>query len=173
MLVAACGSDAPGGQAEGGNVAAAPDASRSVVGLDRSHSGTLAPDLEFQPATLADFRGKPLLLNLWATWCAPCVKELPTLDALAAREGERLQVVTLSQDMDGREKVEAFLAQGKFGRLEGWLDPEMKMMGALGVSTLPTTILYDAEGREIWRMVGDQDWAGREAAALIAEASRP
>jgi thiol-disulfide isomerase/thioredoxin len=121
---------------------------------------------------LAGFRGKPLLLNLWATWCAPCIKELPTLDALAAREGEGLQVVTLSEDMEGRAKVETFLASRKFGQLEAWLDPEMKMMAALRVPTLPTTILYSAEGKEVWRFTGDEDWAGEEAAKLIAEAGR-
>jgi thiol-disulfide isomerase/thioredoxin len=173
LLLAACGSEAPDGQA--GNGASAP---ASVAGLDRRHKGKPAPDVEFQdpdgePASLADFRGEPLLLNLWATWCAPCVKELPTLDALAARERGRLQVVTLSEDMEGREKVEAFLAKSKFAELESWLDPEMRMMAALGVTTLPATILYDAEGREVWRMVGDEDWTGKEAAALIAEASRP
>jgi thiol-disulfide isomerase/thioredoxin len=124
-----------------------------------------------EKVTLADFRGKPVLLNLWATWCAPCVKELPTLDALQAREGERLKVMTVSQDMEGRAKVEAFLAKGKYRTLEAWLDPEMALMSDLGVSTLPTTILYDGEGREVWRVTGDKDWAGKEAAALLAEVS--
>ncbi|QAY76957.1 TlpA disulfide reductase family protein [Sphingosinicella sp. BN140058] len=150
---------------------------RALGGLDRSHAGAAAPDVAFQdpdgePATLADFRGRPLLLNLWATWCAPCIKEMPTLDALAAREGDRLQVVTLSQDMEGRNKVDTFLEAGKFSQLEGWLDPEMKMMAALGIATLPTTILYDAQGKEVWRFVGDEDWAGKDAARLLDEARR-
>jgi thiol-disulfide isomerase/thioredoxin len=143
---------------------------------DRSSAGNLAPDTVFQdpdgePATFSDFKGTPVLLNLWATWCAPCVKELPTLDALQAREGPRLKVLTVSQDMEGREKVEQFLARGKYRMLEAWLDPEMALMGALEVSVLPTTILYDGEGREVWRVTGDKDWAGKEAAALLAEVS--
>jgi hypothetical protein len=74
--------------------------------LDRSHAGSAAPAATFEdpdgePVTLADFRGRPLLVNLWATWCAPCVAEMPTLDALARREGERLQVLALSQPQPG------------------------------------------------------------------------
>ena len=168
--------EAPADRSAAGNAAApAAAAARPTLGLDRSHAGSPAPDSAFEdpdgaPASLADFRGKPLLLNLWATWCAPCIKELPTLDALAQREGERLQVVTLSEDMAGRAKVESFLAKRQFAGLEAWLDPEMKMMGALKVATLPTTILYDSEGKEIWRFTGDEDWSGDEAAKLIAEA---
>lgn len=181
LVLCAGGCDSPGQQPEqpenGALAAPSPSSRRALGGLDRSHAGAAAPDVGFQdpdgePATLADFRGKPLLLNLWATWCAPCIKELPTLDALAVREGERLQVVTLSQDMEGRNKVRAFLDAGKFSQLEGWLDPEMKMMAALGIATLPTTILYDAQGKEVWRFVGDEDWAGKDAARLLEDARR-
>jgi thiol-disulfide isomerase/thioredoxin len=145
--------------------------------VDRSRAGTAAPDTSFEDpdgeaTNLAAFQGKPVLLNLWATWCAPCVKELPTLDALQAREGERLKVLTVSQDLDGRAKVEAFLGKGKYRTLEAWLDPQMALMSELGVTTLPTTILYDARGREAWRVAGDKDWTGAEATALLAEASR-
>jgi thiol-disulfide isomerase/thioredoxin len=142
--------------------------------LDRSHAGTAAPKLLFQdpagePASIADFSGKPVLLNLWATWCGPCVVEMPSLDALAARNSG-IQVLALSQDMDGQEKVNAFFAQGKFAKLEPYLDSELSMMAALEVNTLPTTILYDAQGREVWRMTGMEDWTGPRAAALLDEA---
>jgi thiol-disulfide isomerase/thioredoxin len=168
LLLAACGSEAP---------APAPQAEPPKAGMiDRSRAGSAAPDTSFEDpdgekVTLAAFRGKPVLLNLWATWCAPCVKELPTLDTLQQREGGKLQVLTVSQDMEGREKVEAFLAKGKYRALDSWLDPEMALMGGLGVTTLPTTILYDAAGREVWRVAGDKDWAGEEAARLLGEAS--
>jgi thiol-disulfide isomerase/thioredoxin len=158
---------------------AAPDQPAETVktgAVDRSRAGTAAPETAFEDpdgeaTSLAAFAGKPVLLNLWATWCAPCVKELPTLDALQAREGARLKVLTVSQDLEGRAKVEAFLAKGKYRRLEAWLDPQMALMGELGVTSLPTTILYDAGGREVWRVAGDKDWTGAEAAALLAEAS--
>ncbi len=129
-----------------------------------------------ETASLADFKGKPLLLNLWATWCAPCVAEMPTLDALAAAQGGKagggkLQVLTVSQDVEGQEaRVEAFFEERKLGALEPYQDPQLQLMEKLGVGTLPTTILYDSKGREVWRMVGALDWNGAEAAKLIAEA---
>jgi thiol-disulfide isomerase/thioredoxin len=171
LLLCACGGQEaeapkPPEQAPGGS---------AIAGRpDRSHAGTPAPDAPFEdasgePVSFADFRGKPLLVNLWATWCAPCIAEMPTLDALAARE-PRLQVLALSQDLDGRQKVDAFFEQRKLAKLEAYLDSEMSMMGALKVQTLPTTILYDARGREVWRMTGIEDWTGPRARALIAEA---
>ncbi|MEA3064963.1 MAG: hypothetical protein QOJ27_1409 [Sphingomonadales bacterium] len=143
--------------------------------LDRSHAGSAAPSTAFQDpdgqaAALADFRGKPLLLNLWATWCAPCVAEMPTLDALAGREGEQLQVLTVSQDLNGRDKVEAFFRKQGYRKLETWLDPDMALMEALKVDTLPTTILYDGDGREVWRVTGMEDWESGRAALLLKEA---
>ncbi|HKR24235.1 MAG TPA: redoxin family protein [Allosphingosinicella sp.] len=143
--------------------------------LDRSHAGTPAPAAVFEdgqgrPVRLSVFRGRPLLVNFWATWCAPCVVEMPALDALAARETAALQVIAVSQDLDGRQKVTDFFAARNFTRLEPYLDPEMALMTALRLDTLPTTILYDAEGREVWRMVGMVDWQGERAARLIGEA---
>lgn len=141
--------------------------------VDRSKAGTPAPDTAFtapdgSQTSLAAFRGRPVLVNLWATWCAPCVKEMPTLDALAVREGERMQVLVISQD-NQTDKVAPFFAQAKFARLEPYLDPEMALSVGYGAN-LPTTILYDGEGRELWRVLGDTDWAGGPAAELIAEA---
>ncbi|MDB5694080.1 MAG: TlpA family protein disulfide reductase [Alphaproteobacteria bacterium] len=146
--------------------------------LDRSHAGTAAPTAEFEdpdgePVSFAVFQGKPLLVNLWATWCTPCVAEMPTLDALAGRMGGRLQLLALSQDTDGRAKVQAFFSQHRFKTLEPYLDPKMDMMGTLKLDTLPTTILYDAKGREIWRVVGREDWGSARAAALLNEAFSP
>jgi thiol-disulfide isomerase/thioredoxin len=145
--------------------------------LDRSFAGTAAPtapflDPEGEPASLADFRGRPLLLNLWATWCPPCVVEMPSLDRLAAREGERLQVLALSQDLDGRAKVAEFFAARNLRRLEPYLDPDMAFMTQLRVSTLPTTILYDSQGREVWRMTGMAEWESERVERLLREAER-
>jgi thiol-disulfide isomerase/thioredoxin len=116
------------------------------------------------------FRGRPVLVNLWATWCGPCVVEMPALDALAAREGPELEVLTVSQDSDGRQKVTDFFAAHHFQRLEPYLDSQMGLMRALGLDTLPTTILYNREGEEVWRMTGMADWRGERAARLLAEA---
>src|SRR3954468_12496364 len=146
--------------------------------LDRSHVRSPAPPSVFEdpdgaPASLADFRGRPVLVNLWATWCGPCVAEMPTLDALAGREGDRLQVLTVSQDLDGRDKVEAFFRKQGFRNLETWLDPQMALMAALKVDTLPTTIFYDAKGRELWRVTGMEDWESGRTALLLKEGLSP
>lgn len=180
LLLAGCDrqkAEAPQGEAVSGNAASETADAAPTGRLDRSHAGTAAPATPFNdpdgnPVTLADFEGTPLLVNLWATWCAPCIAEMPTLDALAAREGKALKVLTISQDVDGQEKVDAFFAQGGFKHLEAYRDSELAMMSALKVDTLPTTILYDAEGKEVWRMTAKEDWRGARAAKLLREASK-
>jgi thiol-disulfide isomerase/thioredoxin len=157
--------------------AAAPAGDAESGALDRSQAGSAAPGTSFQDpdgetVTLADFRGKPLLVNLWATWCAPCITEMPMLDKLAASEKDKVQVLTVSQDLEGKDKVDAFFAKNRFSTIEPYLDPEAGLSTDLKVQTLPTTILYDAQGREVWRMVGLEDWHGARAAALIQEASK-
>jgi thiol-disulfide isomerase/thioredoxin len=146
-----------------------------VKGLDRSHKGKPAPDAIFKDPdggdiTLASFEGTPVLVNLWATWCAPCVKELPTLDRLSGAQ-KSIMVVAVSQDTAPHASVEAFLDSHKIGGLGAFQDPKMALSGALGAEILPTSILYDAQGREVWRYVGDLDWTSAEAAKLLAEAN--
>lgn len=141
--------------------------------FEASHKGSAAPDFAFtdpagKPVTLAAYRGKPVLLNLWATWCAPCVKEMPTLDALAARDGAKLQVIALSQDIDAA-KVAPFWTKGGYAALKPSTDPKLAFSVGMGAN-LPTTILYDASGKEVWRLSGSIDWAGPEAKAKLAEA---
>jgi thiol-disulfide isomerase/thioredoxin len=143
-------------------------------GLLRDKAGQPAPDVELRnsdddPATLAEAEGKPLLVNIWATWCAPCVKELPTLQAVATRPGAP-RVIAVSQDMAPRGSVDAFLDKNKLADLEVWHDPKMALSSATGAEVLPTTILYDGKGREVWRYVGDLDWTGEEATRLLGEA---
>jgi thiol-disulfide isomerase/thioredoxin len=163
-------------EADQGEEAQAEAPVRPVAGvLDRSHAGTPAPAFTFEgpdgkPATMADFQGRPVLVNLWATWCAPCVIEMPSLDALAMREGDALQVLTLSQDLDGRALVTRFFAQRNFRAIDAYLDPQMQFMTERRLETLPTTILYDAQGKEVWRMVGRADWESERVARLLDEA---
>jgi thiol-disulfide isomerase/thioredoxin len=160
------------------NNASAPAAEAGPVkGADRSHRGKAAPDSTFtnpdgEETSLAEFSGKPLLVNLWATWCAPCVKELPTLDRLARAQGKAggIQVVAISQDSGPHPSVVAFLESHKIGALAPYQDAKMGLSGAMGAEVLPTTILFDAPGREVWRYVGDLDWTTPEAAKLLAEA---
>nr|WP_240325662.1 TlpA disulfide reductase family protein [Sphingomonas mesophila] len=147
-----------------------------VKGVDRSKAGTPAPADAFQnpdggPTDLGKFKGTPVLVNLWATWCAPCIRELPTLQKLEQRYAVdgALAVIVVSQDMSPKASVDAFLKK-KGIALRSYLDPEMKMTSALGVEVMPTTLLYDRAGKEVWRYTGDLDWSGPEAAKLLAEA---
>lgn len=148
--------------------------SRTPKGLlDASHKGSQLPDFTLSDPSgkqlkLADLKGEPALINLWATWCAPCVKELPQLDVLAA--SGKVRVVTVSQDMGQPEKVGAFLKERGIAKLEAWLDPQNDLSFHYGTGTLPTTIYYDAQGREVWRYVGERDWSGAETDALLAQA---
>jgi len=144
--------------------------------VERTGKGKAAPTVSFRgpddaPVTLADFRGKPLLVNLWATWCAPCVAEMPTLDALAAKSGDRMTVIAVAQDLKGAEVVDPWFQKAGLKALQPYVDPDNGLLDAAS-SALPTSIYYDAEGREIWRVVGAIDWQGKEAQALLAEASR-
>lgn len=142
--------------------------------IDRSHKGLALPNLTFHDSAgkelqLAQLTGKPLLLNLWATWCAPCIAELPKLNALAARRGAALQVVTLSEDLTGGDKVATFLSSRGYAHLSGWLDPDNAASTKYQVSTLPTTIYYDAAGHEVWRYSGGHDWMSAETGKMLAE----
>ena len=148
--------------------------------MDRSHKGEPAPAVKFKNPdggdfNLGKFKGTPVLVNLWASWCAPCIKELPTLQELEqaqAKDG-KLGVIAISQDTAPQGSVDAFLAERDIGRFAAFHDADMAISSALGVQILPTTVLYDAEGREVWRYTGDLDWTGEEAAKLLAELGQP
>ncbi len=119
---------------------------------------------------LAAFKGRPVLLNLWATWCAPCVAEMPTLDLAATALGDKIAVVAASQDLDGAAKVRPFMQKAKFKTLTPYLDPKIALSLAYQAN-LPTTIMLDSKGVEVWRMTGGYEWDSPAAAKLIAEAS--
>jgi thiol-disulfide isomerase/thioredoxin len=158
-LLAACGQQ-PSPKAEApapqGTEAAAPAATRP--GFDTSFAGTPAPDLpletgpEGKTETLADIRkanpGLPVLVNLWATWCAPCLKELPTLDRLAADTRGKLVVVPVSQDMEGWRKVSPAFTAAKYPNLATRLESQMQLGFQLKAKGLPLTILYDKDGKD-------------------------
>jgi thiol-disulfide isomerase/thioredoxin len=140
--------------------------------VDRSHKGEAMPDKAFttldgKPATLKQIAGgKPLLVNLWATWCAPCVAELPALDRVAA--AGPIQIVAVSQDQE-KSVVPAFWNARKLGTLKTWLDPENNLGFHYATGTLPTTILYDAKGQEILRIVGAMHWDGEDGRKILGE----
>jgi len=132
-----------------------------------------APDLTVKTRAgelvqLGDFRGRPVLLNIWATWCVPCVAEMPSLEALAAeRAGTPLAIMAVSVDRKGESVVAPFVQKLKLERLPVYLDPESNAPHAFGVDALPTTILIDRGGREIGRFLGPVPWDGSAARRLI------
>jgi thiol-disulfide isomerase/thioredoxin len=144
--------------------------------LSYAYAGRAAPDGMFKGAdgrdvALTDFAGRPLLVNFWATWCVPCKIEMPTLDALAALEAGNVTVIAVSQDLKGRKPVQDFFAAAAIGNLEPYVDRENRVWGAIGgTPQLPTTILYNSEGREVWRVTGGVEWDDAEISALLAEA---
>ena len=157
-----------------GNSAPPASGAQSSVTIDRSEAGALMPMLELtDPAgnrlNTGALQGTPVLLNLWATWCAPCVKEMPLLDEVAADYGDQLRVVTVSQDLQGAARVVPFFEARDFQHLEAWLDESTRLSQAISPK-LPTTVLYDASGQEVWRVVGDFDWSSAEARGAIDEA---
>jgi len=134
------------------------------------------PELAFndandKPLKLSDYKGKIVLLNFWATWCAPCVKEMPSLDRLQAEvDKDKFVVLPLSLDGPSRPKVAPFYEDKKLSHLGVYFDKGRKAMQALDVSILPTSILVDAQGRELGRLEGEADWEKPEALALMKAA---
>jgi thiol-disulfide isomerase/thioredoxin len=125
-------------------------------------------DGDGKPMTLADFKGRVVLLNLWATWCLPCRKEMPDLDKLQAELGsDKFEVVALSIDRSGIAGSKRFLDQIATKNLKLYVDATAKMANELRVVGLPATLLIDAEGREIGRLLGPADWASEDAKALV------
>jgi len=164
VLVFQSGDDrgAPGGLA-GAAPAAAP-ASDDTAGMSLHDAPRELPELRFtdgsgKPLSLADFRGKLVLLNLWATWCGPCREEMPTLDRLQAElGGPDFEVVALSIDRAGIAVVDAFYAEIGVKNLARYIDDSGKVAQQLNALGLPTTLLLDREGREIARHVGPAAW---------------
>lgn len=139
--------------------------------VDRAAAGRAAPAATLvlrdgTPRRIADFRGRPVLVNLWATWCAPCKAEMPALDRLAARSRGKLAVVAVSQDLEGWRAVDRFFAPGRFASIVSLLDRTQALPIAYRAEGLPASILYDARGREVWRVLGPIEWDRIDPAAL-------
>ncbi|MCF3630458.1 TlpA disulfide reductase family protein [Thalassospiraceae bacterium LMO-SO8] len=121
------------------------------------------------PVTIAErTRGKGAVINFWATWCAPCIKEMPHLDALKADLAQDgIPVIAVSQDRGGLDVVKPFYDKQGYKNLAIHLDPKGTFARANKVRGLPTTILYDAEGREKGRLEGIAEWNAPEVKAFI------
>ena len=121
--------------------------------------------------TMADWRGRVVLLNIWATWCLPCRKEMPGLERLQAELGsDRFEVVALSADRAGADASRRFLDQIKVTRLGLYVDQTVRVPSTLKVVGMPATLLIDRQGREIGRLLGPAEWDSPEAMALIRAA---
>src|SRR5260221_11841517 len=118
-------------------------------------------DDQGQPRSLADFRGKIVLLNVWATWCAPCIKEIPALDRLAAAlNGADFAVVPVSLDRKGIDAVRKVFAERDVQKLPIYIDRSGEALRTVRAIGLPTSLLIDREGREFARAVGPAEWDG-------------
>ena len=118
--------------------------------------------------TLADFRGKVVLLNLWATWCGPCRTEMPGLDRLQAEfGGDDFLVLVLALDRGGMDKVLDFFDQVGLEHLAPYVDKSMKSIRTLRAFGLPTSLLIDRDGNEVGRLIGPAEWDTGEAKALL------
>lgn len=132
------------------------------------------PELVFEDGkgkrvTLADFRGRTVLLNVWATWCPPCREEMPSLDRLQkALGGPAFEVVALSIDAGGAPVVKRFYDEIGIRSLAIYVDPGMRAAGQLAAPGVPTTLLIDGEGRELGRHAGPAQWDSAEALRVIS-----
>ncbi|MEO5706086.1 MAG: TlpA disulfide reductase family protein [Alteraurantiacibacter sp.] len=166
------------GDGQGGEEVATETGGAAFSGfVDRTFAGDPLPTV-----TLTDPAGatldlhtatrKPVLLNLWATWCVPCVTEMPLLDRIAGEMAGSLTVLTVSEDLEGGTTVPPFFAEKGFEHLPQWLDQTNELAIAFGGGgSLPLTVMYDAEGKELWRVIGAYDWDSEEARALLTEAA--
>ncbi|MEO5336487.1 MAG: TlpA family protein disulfide reductase [Magnetospirillum sp. WYHS-4] len=126
--------------------------------------------------TLPGYKGKGIVLNFWATWCPPCIKEMPSLsrlqDKLAAAK-EKIEVVTVSQDRLGEPAVKKFFEGARISNLPMLLDPRTRLGQLLLVSGLPTTLFIDASGRERARWIGPAEWDSPQMINLVKACTRP
>tara|TARA_R110002072_G_scaffold27730_4_gene89970 strand:- start:1079 stop:1642 length:564 start_codon:yes stop_codon:yes gene_type:complete len=125
-------------------------------------------------ATLADYRGKYVLVNFWATWCAPCRKEMPQLNALQKEfGGDNFQVLTIATGRNSPEGITRFFSEAGIDSLPRHQDPKQALASQMGVFGLPITVIMNPEGREIARMRGDANWSSDSARAIIKALVQP
>jgi len=121
-----------------------------------------------RPLSLADFQGQVVVLNIWATWCVPCVKEMPALDRLQGKlAGDKARVLAISIDRGGAAQVLPFYERLRIGNLAVHVDSQAKVWSALSVKALPLTLVIDPKGREVGRIEGAAEWDAPEAVALV------
>ncbi|HXP03726.1 MAG TPA: TlpA disulfide reductase family protein [Stellaceae bacterium] len=137
-----------------------------------------APEMSFdgldgKPVSLADFKGKLVVLNLWATWCQPCLKEMPSLEKLEARLGPGLVVLAVSEDRGGAEVVKPFLAKFDLDKLTIGLDPKSTAIHALRARGLPTSLVVDPDGKVLGKVEGGAEWDSDQMVAVLTKLMPP
>lgn len=131
-------------------------------------AATVFKDTDGTEKTLADFKGKTLVVNFWATWCAPCVKEMPTLDALQTKlGGSGVQVLAISQDRDAEKVAKPFFDKNGWKNVTLFTDAKGRFYADAKLRGLPTTLIVDKQGREVARIEGETDWASPEIDAAL------
>jgi thiol-disulfide isomerase/thioredoxin len=151
----------------------APLAHGEVAAVTVAEEARKLPALVFRDAggtarSLADWQGRTVLFNLWATWCVPCRKEMPALDRVQAQLGDRhFHIVPLSIDREGVAPVKRFYQEVGVEKLSIYVDPSGRGSHSLAISGVPTTLLIDPEGREVARKMGAAEWDSPEMASLI------
>jgi thiol-disulfide isomerase/thioredoxin len=126
-------------------------------------------DLDGKPIALGDFKGKFVLLNLWATWCQPCIKEMPSLVDLQKKLGSALTVVAVSEDHGGEVIVKLFVEKLGLGTLKVGLDPKSTAVRAFEARGLPSSFLIGADGKVLGKVEGAADWSSEQLRAAIAK----
>jgi thiol-disulfide isomerase/thioredoxin len=124
-------------------------------------------DLAGNTVELADFRGKLVLVNLWATWCAPCLREMPSLERLQSQLGDRIIVLAVSEDRGGGKAVEPFIEKLSLKSVKIYVDPKSAVGKAFEVQGLPTSLLIDREGKVLGRVEGAADWNSSKIMAVL------
>ncbi|MGU3538747.1 thiol:disulfide interchange protein TlpA [Methylobacterium sp. A54F] len=169
--------DGPCAEAAAAAARAAPLARGEVAGMQMLEAARPAPEIRFQgpdgaETTLADLRGRALLVNLWATWCAPCKAEMPALDRLQAElGGDAFAVVAINVDTRNLDKPAAWLAENGIRSLTRYADPGGRVLPAIqrdtGSTGLPTTLLIDPKGCTLGVMKGPAEWSSPDGLRLI------
>lgn len=120
--------------------------------------------------SIADYRGKIIIMNFWATWCAPCVAEMASLDRLQEQlSGTNMEVLAINEDRNGQEAATAFFEEKGLKHLRNLLDRDMKLARAANIAAMPTTLLINTEGEEVAAVLGEAEWDSPDIVAYLKQ----
>jgi thiol-disulfide isomerase/thioredoxin len=127
-------------------------------------------DMDGNEISIADYRGKTIILNFWATWCAPCVAEMASLDRLQEQlSGTNMEVLAINEDRDGEAAASAFFEERGLSHLRILIDRDMKLSRAANVTAMPTTLLINREGEEVAAVLGEAEWDSPDIVAYLKQ----